>query len=285
MYMTDYNLATVVDAFEQLEEKNGVYQILELVKEKIFDGELNKENINEFKSFTRKFTTMYYLMKDKFSDIWRDGWERYFEHLRAVVVNTLELPNPSLQKVMIALAHDSIEDTNKTFAWLAEDYGSLLAIWVQALSKNHWSEYRPDKYKNTDAWFWNTQADKAIKYEAVVKRNEDYFGHLVSFDSMKQHILSIAKQYDVEITDTQANILTQDALDVKFADRIHNLSTQWDPDNLKQVRKKVDETKKYFLKVAQETNIDAYSRLQSLVLKLEIQLSRAGEKVENILVG
>jgi len=285
MYMSDYKLSTVIDAFDELQEKNGVFQILELVKEKIFDGELTSENIEEFKSFTRKFTAMYYLMKDKFEGIYRDGGERYFEHLRAVVVNVLELPNPNLQKVMIALAHDSIEDTNKTFAWLAEDYGSFLAIWVQALSKNHWSEYRPAKYKNTDAWFQETEADKAIKYAAVVKRNEDYFGHLESFGSMKQHIISIAKKYNVEITKEQAHKLTQDALDVKFADRIHNLSTQWDPNNLGQVRKKVDETKTYFLKVARETNIDAYSKLQSLVLQLEIQLNRAGEKVENILEG
>jgi (p)ppGpp synthase/HD superfamily hydrolase len=62
------------------------------------------------------------------------------------------------------------------------------------------------------------------------------------------------------------------ALDVKFADRIHNLSTQWDPNNLEQVRKKITETKNFFLGIAQETNKEAYEQIKRLILTLELRL-------------
>jgi (p)ppGpp synthase/HD superfamily hydrolase len=54
-------------------------------------------------------------MKSKFAHIQRDGGERYFEHLREVFKNVMNLPNPNVQKAFIALAHDSIEDTDKTY--------------------------------------------------------------------------------------------------------------------------------------------------------------------------
>jgi (p)ppGpp synthase/HD superfamily hydrolase len=76
---------------------------------------LNNENIDEFKKFVREFTSIYYLMKAKFSEVERSTGERYFEHLREVVNNVLNLPHPNTNKVLIAIAHDSIEDTNKTF--------------------------------------------------------------------------------------------------------------------------------------------------------------------------
>jgi (p)ppGpp synthase/HD superfamily hydrolase len=50
-------------------------------------------------------------MKDKFSEVYRkNSGERYFEHLREVVNNVIDLPNHNIDKVLIALAHDSIED-------------------------------------------------------------------------------------------------------------------------------------------------------------------------------
>jgi (p)ppGpp synthase/HD superfamily hydrolase len=70
--------------------------------------------------------------------------------------------------------------------------------------------------------------------------------------------------------------ITRNALDVKFADRIHNLTTEWDPNNLEKVKRKLEETKKYFLNIAKEVNQVAYDKIQSLVLVLEIRLHNAG---------
>lgn len=57
----------------------------------------------------------YTFLKEKFIEKTRSNWERYFDHLvRVALIVLLELPNPSLKKVLKALWHDSIEDTNIT---------------------------------------------------------------------------------------------------------------------------------------------------------------------------
>lgn len=269
-----YSLDNVLSAFESLSEK-WIDKLLNKAKEKIFWWELNSENINEFKDFVRKFYSLYYLMKDKFSEEYRSTWERYFEHLRKVVDNVLDLPNPNIEKVLIAIAHDSIEDTNKTYEWLAEDYLYRIALAVQAISKNPWNLYIEKVDKSiTD--------EKNIRKKAIDLRNEDYFWHLESFDNMLEHIRELALSKNIILSQDELKEITLNALDVKFADRIHNLSTQWDPEDSETVRRKVDETKKYFLEIAKEVNIDAYNKLQSEILKLEIRLNQLNKKVVSI---
>lgn len=269
----NFTLDQILEAFWSLKQEKWVDKLLDSVKEKIFWNELNNENIEDFKQFVREFTSIYYLMKAKFSEKERTTWERYFEHLREVVNNVLTLPNPNIEKVLIAIAHDSIEDTNKTFEWLAEDYWYEVALAVEAISKKPWQYYIDE----------NIVDENERKKDAKEKRNSEYFWHLISFESMKKHINSTAKEKWIELTEDELITITYNALDVKFADRIHNLSTQWDPNDLKQVRKKVDETKKYFLWIAKETNKIAYDKLQSLILTLEIRLNNSNWKVKEII--
>lgn len=279
-----FSLEEVLEAVDWLKQKKWVEQMLDMVKDTIFDGELTKENIDQFKRFARKFSALYYLMKDKFADTYRDGGERYFEHLRAVVVNVLELPNPNLDKVLIALAHDSIEDTDKTYEGLAEDYGYKVALAVLAISKEPWEKYEEQ-----------THGYKP-KREAIAKakRNEAYFWHMQSFESMAEHIKHLSVEKWLTLKQEEINEITKNALDVKFADRIHNLSTQWDEEanllshhdktesNADKTRRKVDETNKYFLKVASTTNPEAYKKLKELILKLEIKMHGVSEDAKKI---
>lgn len=269
-----FSLEEVLWAVDSLKQKKWVEQMLDMVKDRIFWGELTKENIDQFRRFARKFSSMYYLMKDKFADTYRDGGERYFEHLRAVVINVLELPNPNLDKVLIALAHDSIEDTDKTYEGLAEDYGYKVALAVLAISKEPWEKYveSEEGYKP--------------KREAIAKqaRNEAYFWHMRSFESMAVHIKNLSVEKWLTLTQEEINEITKNALDVKFADRIHNLTTQWDEganmlsrhdtieSNADKTRRKVDETKEYFLEVAKATNPEAYRKLKEHILRLEIRM-------------
>lgn len=268
-----FTLNQVLDAVWYLKKEKWVDKILNSVKEKIYWNEFNDKNIEEFKEFVRKFTSLYYLMKDKFNAIERSSWERYFEHLREVVNNVLELPNPNTQKILIAIAHDSIEDTNKTFEWLSEDYWFEVALAVEAISKIPWKNYI-----DVDISDDNERIKQAKKI-----RNEDYFWHLVSFEAFKSHIQKIANSKWIELAEEKIIEIANNALDVKFADRIHNLSTQWDPNDIEQVRKKVDETKKYFLNIAREMNPAAYDKIQVLLLALEIRLNGTSKKVEAVL--
>ncbi len=268
-----YTVEQVLDAIWLLKQEKWVDTILNLVKEKIFSNDLNAENVEEFKKFVRKFTSLYYLMKDKFSEVERTSWERYFEHLREVVNNILKLPNPNTKKVLISIAHDSIEDTNKTFEWLSEDYWYDVALAVQAISKEPWKKYQDLSIENEEERIKNAKKQRSITY----------FWHLQSFETFKNHIANLAKEKWIELTEEKLIEITRNALDVKFADRIHNLSTQWDPNDLEQVRKKTDETKKFFLGIAQETNMEAYEQIKRLILALELRLQGTSWKVTALL--
>jgi len=259
----------LLDDFELIKDKKWIDKITDKVKEIIFWNDLNDTNIKEFESFIRLFTSLYYLMKEFFNKkVRKISWERYFEHLRWVVYNVLELPNPNIEKIYSAIAHDTIEDIEEMNFDILKIYWYKTAISVQALSK--------EPHENFLDWT-NT------KQEAIEKRNHEYFSHLESFENMKKHINSIALSKWIELDKEELNEITQNTLDVKFADRIHNLSTQWHPDDIDTVNRKIEETKKYFLKVAEKTNPEAYERLKSEIFKLEKQVENVNWKVEWII--
>jgi len=266
-----YSIEEIIDANQMLER--WLYKVLNKVIDKIYGWDIDESNMESFKKFSRQFTSLYYLMKDKFNWIERGTGERYFEHLREVVTNVLGLPNPNTDKVLIAIAHDSIEDTNKTYEGLAEDYGHEIALAVQAISKEPASNYFPSDIALTPE----------VEKQAKQARNKVYFSHMESFDSMRAHIQSIADSKCKFISESDLDTITQNTIDVKLADRIHNLETQWDPNKIDWVQRKIDETKQYFLPLAKEVNQVAYKSLNRLVLALEMQVHNASWKASNII--
>ena len=263
----DNDLKSIYEIYENLNEKKWIEKLVDNVKEKIFNNDITEENIKYFKDSVRTMTSVYSLMKNKFSKKYRTTWERYFEHLREVANNVLELANPSVEKVLVALMHDAKEDVWASFEVMSYVSGSeKVALAVIALSKRPWQDYSDDKVE------WKKM------------RNEEYFEHLTSYENMKRYLIEdILFENDIELSEKEIEEVLQNIFDVKFADRIHNLSTQWDINNLTQVEKKVEETKTYFLDIAQKLNTKAYTKLKSLVLELEIKLEDTKRKVKEIL--
>ncbi len=231
------------------EEKNNkwIKQLTDKIKNIFFDWKTS----TEFKKTVNRITSIYYIMKYKFYEDLRDDGTRYFEHLKEVANITLTLPNPSIKKVEIALWHDAMEDKNISFNTIKDHSWIEITIGVEALSKKHWQDYSKDK----KVW-------KEL-------RNKEYFWHLKSFKSMKNYVQEICKKRNVELSEEEINSLVQDIFDVKFADRIHNLSTQWDPDNIEKVERKVNETEEYFLDIAKQLNPEAYKILLWHTVKLK----------------
>ena len=261
-----YELETIYEIYENLNEKKWVEKLVDNVKEKIFNNNLTKENIEYFKDSVRKITSVYSLIKDKFSKIYRTDWERYFEHLREVANNVLNLPNPSIEKVLVALLHDAKEDVWASFEVMSYVSGSTkVALAVIALSKRPWQDYSDDKI------------------EGKQMKNEEYFEHLISYENMKDYVLKLCWDYNIVLSSEELKEVLENIFDVKFADRIHNLSTQWDINNLSGVEKKVEETKKYFLDIAKKLNPEAYRKLKTLVLELEIKLIDTKRQIKKIL--
>ncbi len=92
------------------------------------------------------------------------------------------------------------------------------------------------------------------------------------------YLISFFSRWDVE----GGLIFTamMNTLDVKFADRIHNIFTQWNSNDLEKVRKKMIKTNKFFLTITQETNTKAYKQIKRLILALELRLQVTSWKVK-----
>lgn len=87
--------------------------------------------------------------KHKFQDRERNNWGNYFEHQLRVAYSILEKSKtPTLKKLLIALHHDSIEDTNITHEWLAENFEEHVSLWVAALSKKPFTSFIKDHQQN-----------------------------------------------------------------------------------------------------------------------------------------
>lgn len=222
----------------------------------------------------------YELAKQKFEwKIRKISQERYFEHLRetANIIIDWELwEDIDEYQIVLALLHDIIEDTNMDFESLSKalsdqhstKFAKKIAHWVVDLSKKDWHEYiilseEQDFVKfyedgsaiyEEDDLFWKDKKSSQdhkkyqdIKKKAKTLRDHDYNCRLW------------------EIKDDRT-------LKVKFADRIHNLRTQWDPDNIEQVKKKIRETKMVYLPLAEKRNQKAYEIMLQEIETLEEKL-------------
>ena len=77
----------------------------------------------------------------------------------------------------------------------------------------------------------------------------------------------------MSIKENELDELALNSILSKFADRIDNLKTEWDPNNTNKVRRKVDETKKYFLPITKEVCSKAHDMMVEEIIKLEELLS------------
>lgn len=259
----------------------------DLIVEKIFYPKGLTKKDPEVREQMYFFDQAYSLMKVAFKDNKRESGERYFDHIKWVMdIIVGELPNPNLDKILIALLHDVQEDVPEYADSVRLIYGDYIADWVNALSKKPRENYLtqddliicwkdleektrilscatakiikryPDKsfmaekkikekdlipYMNEKELERYQLIEKKLKPfadKAKERRNEDYFGHLED--------------------------LNDDYLDVKFADRIHNLrDTRW-LTREKAIRK-VKETQKYFLEVAKNRNTKAYDLMMDAI--------------------
>ena len=196
-------------------------------------------------------------MKDVFDGVRRKAVQdqlpvRYFEHLKEVMKIVLhELPNPSVEKLIIALLHDVVEDIDRyTIDFVRAKYGDRIADGVEALSKKNRRLYlsEPEQASIHGLPTDNPHYQNTVS-TAKERRNQDYFGHL---GQLPDYIL-----------------------DIKFADRIHNLRDLAHLD-IATIERKVAETERYFMHIAAERNPIAHQLLEAELHKLhQLIASRA----------
>jgi hypothetical protein len=187
----------------------------------------------------------------------------WFHHLLWVLENILIWPNPTVEKCIVALLHDAVEDIPwYTIQHVKNVYGEEIANSVNNITKEPLSYYINTKIGEIELNKLEGKAKDNEREELIKKiikktRSEDYYGNMES-------------RWDIE-------------LDVKFCDRLNSLETMytdnWNGKNtldMKQLLKKMWETEKYFLipKTKEKVDIFYYKNLENKYLERK-------EKIEN----
>lgn len=223
----------------------------------------------------------YELAKLKFE--WKNrkiSQEWYFEHLREtayILIESWISENVSIYQVVVALLHDVIEDTNMTYDGLVEalsnsistESAEKIATWIKGLTKNNWHKYILSKDDTTFVKYYEQSFNKKWKdtqslfdLTPITKEEKERYKKIKLWSKILRNI-----DYAQKISQ-----LDDETLEIKFSDRLHNLRTQWDPNNIKQVYKKVKETKLIYLPLAKRRNTTAYTLLVKEIKKLEKKL-------------
>lgn len=261
-------------------------------------SEISEEQVKLLEMFYGAYSNIKFLFQN--SD--RKTWERYFNHILRVAYSLLYLSEkPTFRKILIAMFHDVIEDTDKTFLWLSETYWDEIAFWVHLISKapcHHYISLNEDiaqfasiknssilnrkwtlsnafriKVKSNNELSEQEKSDYSIYLELSKKykqaRNEDFFSHMKYLDSFLRFASEEATRLEfrpnlpnnvIDIEWEKNKIVAEnalDALEVKFFDRIDNLKTSevysdFSDENIEKTKRKIEETKKYFLVIAKD---------------------------------
>jgi predicted DNA-binding protein (MmcQ/YjbR family) len=226
------------------------------IRSRLFWKDLkNPEKIAGIKKEMRKYLAAYHMSKRVFEWIFREGIEpgkndpeRYFNHLIETTNIVLdELPNPTMDAIVMAQLHDAIEDIpGVNYSTLAAIFWNYIAKWVEMLSKKEIEDFYLSKY------------DLEL-LERLPGSNKEW---------RKAQILNKAKDARVDNYFWHLDELDDNMLTVKFADRIHNLRTlSWLSRD--KILRKVSETRKYFLPIAKKRNKVAFKLINKELSKLK----------------
>lgn len=253
------------------------------------------EQVNEISWLKEVFTFCY----EKYKGKYRKNWEESIIHLIKTALYIIEqFPNPSIEKIKVALLHDVIEDWYSSFEEIREKFWDSIAISILALSKNDISFYFnnnntyldkqgketiinswicDDKWKlkkwikeKWEKWKLDNNQNNAYKlYKKIDKtRSEEYFSRFESLESMTKYIKKLAIEKWIILTESDLEKIIQNVFDSKFGDRCHNLCTQWDPYWIRKIKRKIKETEKCLLPIASKLNIIAWLIMSSYIKEL-----------------
>jgi hypothetical protein len=247
----DPHKAEFMEAFDDLEKRylqklRSIERYYDEIRQTLYYPKgLMKDN-KEVRDDMYMFEQAYSLVKLAFRNKTRDSHNRYFDHLKAAMEIVLrELPNPNLDRVIIALLHDVIEDVPQYKQTLEPIFGKYIADGVHLLSKKKLDNYLHEWEKKIYE-LWDELTKKKFDSVAKKRRIKDYFGRL--------------------------DELNDDYLAVKFADRLHNLRDMKlvTPEK---IQRKIAETEKYFLPVAESRSPVAYKLMLEALEPLKRMLS------------
>ncbi len=275
--------------------------IIQTVYEKILQPLLISES-NTFSELKRKIDILngtFSHVQKMFSGRLRDNWEDAFIHQIEVVELLFQYSeNPTFEKVLILLEHDTIEDTDISISWMRESHKDDNVVFSVALmTKKPFTEYidNPEDFKifNNIKKMWilnikwnindsfndrlienNITKDEKLSHELYEElwsnyksiRNKDYFKNIQSYKSFLEHALriNINEGFQLSLEEIETNIIN--ALECKLIDRLHWIITLWNC-SLVKIKRKIIETEIYFEDIA-------LNYFPKLWVKIEIELEK-----------
>lgn len=228
---------------------NAAFEILSKTELKDLSPREQKDKISIIKK-------AYTDAKELFRGEFRRSGKRYFEHLKEVTDIVLkELPYPTVRKVVIAMLHDMIEDTEVDVDALKKMFGEEVAIAVDLLTKKTIDHYMEE---------WEEKAHVSSLSKA--EKDAYYKQHKARLKPLKE------RKYYGELFDSW----NDDAISVKVADRMHNLrDLLWSESSPEKIQEYIDETEEYIIPGLQQFG-ERYqigiSHLQAYLANLKIYL-------------
>lgn len=256
---TNRNLSNQLPGIDIL--YNTTFQILSRTE---FKG----KNTNEITAEMGQLKMAYEQAKQLFRGEFRRDGKRYFEHLRSVTDIVLkELPHPTLKKVIVAMLHDMLEDTEVDFETLKNLFGEEIAIAVDLLTKKSIDHYLPDGEEKT--YVQSLNAEEKESY---------YQQHKERLNPIKE-----AGYYN-RLFDSRNDL----AISVKVADRMHNLRDMLGASSSKKIQEYINETSQYIipgLESFDDTYVIGITHLDAYLanLKVYLQSLKTGKELEEAL--
>jgi len=174
---------------ESIPETGTLKHLRREVASVIFNKPINKLD-NEEERQLEFINNAYWTTKSKMYNMKRNDNSDTFNHILRVVYSILRNSrNPTLLKVLIAMNHDNIEDTDITIDWLKNSYlRHRVALWVKLISKDpfynfikysdeKWSDYQifeeiKQAWENEYKWILN---DKNILSDDFIDRKQKHY--------------------------------------------------------------------------------------------------------------
>jgi hypothetical protein len=119
------------------------------------------------------------------------------------------------------------------------------------------------------------------------KRNDEYLGHLESREALKKYAIELAKEKWLNLYEDEIDIIVDNVMKIKIADRLHNLSdivVAW-KNEPERINAKLMETEAYLLSLALELGKHIHDYIKSEIYKIReaIFTDSTNEYVETVL--
>jgi len=216
----------------------GLVSLENMIRDALANTELAWLDEEQIKQKMRPVSIAYQIAKMKHDWQVRKSGEPYFHaHVKEVAkISLIELPNPTIKRVLVGLLHDILEDTDITLQTIENLFGKNIAHDVDLLTKQDYEYYFGEEDKAKRESYTPTRQKELL--------NDPEFQKKIANNRSQKYFATMVQEW------------SEDVIRDKIADRLHNLRSSTDLSQEK-IQKSIEETEKYFLPLLEKNPIFA----------------------------